>query len=372
MLAEKKALGRFLLIYILSTVFLVGIGEFFYYKFAYKNIIDSEIESIETEIKFFLEKNKGILIKIINSELTFSTNLKFAIYKNKKLVYSNFSPEKVFFDKKFWIKDNYIYYRYEMIKKWGRIDIIAQKPLNKRKLDFLYKNLLIFNIFFLFFLIFVSFWLGRVFLAPMKKVINNLENFIRDATHEMNTPISVILANVEMLDDINNKAVKRIENVALRLHRIFEDLKYVSLNHKRKKELKKFDLKEFVEKRLLFFESHIENKKLKIIKNCENFEIVFDEEDLIRVVDNLISNAVKYSPIDSQIEITVKKNLFCIKNVGKIKNIKNITKKFVREEKSEGGFGLGLYIVKKISEEYNLRLEIKNLNEKVVICLYFV
>ncbi|GAB6045130.1 copper-sensing histidine kinase CrdS [Caminibacter profundus] len=373
MLAEKKALRRFLLIYIISTILLVGIGEWFYYKFSYKNIIESEIKSIETEIKFFLEQNRGMIIKIINSEFTYSTNLKIAIYKNKKLIYSNFHPKKVYFDKKFWIEDNHIYYRYEMIKMWGRIDIVAQKLLNKEKFDSLHRALLIFNIFFLFFLIFISFWLGRVFLAPMKEVIKSLEDFIRDSTHEMNTPISVILTNIEIIKEKpNKKAIKRIENASMRLSKIFEDLKYIRLYHKKKKELKKIDLKELISRRILVFETQIENKNLKVVKNCENFEVVFDEEDLIRIIDNLLSNAIKYAPNNSTIEIKLKKGKFCIKNIGEIKNIENITKKFVREERSEGGFGLGLYIVKKIADEYKIKFEIRNIDKKVETCLYFV
>ncbi len=373
LLAEKKALRRFLLIYLVSTIFLIGIGEFFYYKLAYKNIIESEIKSIETEIKVFLEQNRGMFIKIINYKFTSPTNLKIVIYKDKKLIYSNFNPEKVYFDKTFWIKRKYIYYRFEMIKRWGIIDVIAEKPLNKTKFKILYKNLLIFNIFFLFFLTFVSFWLGRVFLAPMKEVINSLEDFIRDSTHEMNTPISIILTNIEMIKEKpNKKAIKRIENASMRLSKIFEDLKYIRLYHKKKKELKKIDLKELVSRRILVFETQIENKNLKVIKDCESFEVIFDEEDLIRIIDNLLSNAIKYAPNNSTIEIKLKKGKFCTKNIGEIKNIENITKKFVRENSSEGGFGLGLYIVKKIADEYKIKFEIRNIDKKVAVCLHFV
>ena len=63
MLAEKKALKRFLLIYIFSTLFLVGIGEWFYFKLSYKNIIESEINTIDTKIRLFLEKNGGMFKK---------------------------------------------------------------------------------------------------------------------------------------------------------------------------------------------------------------------------------------------------------------------------------------------------------------------
>jgi two-component system OmpR family sensor kinase len=82
-LAEKKALRRFLLVYILSTIFLIAIGEYFYYKLAYKNIIDNELNRLEKEIKEFLQKYRGKLLMIKNPK----TDLKMAIYVDKKLVF---------------------------------------------------------------------------------------------------------------------------------------------------------------------------------------------------------------------------------------------------------------------------------------------
>ena len=63
-----------------------------------------------------------------------------------------------------------------------------------------------------------------MFLKPMRDTLNSLENFIRDATHEMNTPISVILTNIEMLKMKNTdfKELRRIEFSAKRLEKIFK------------------------------------------------------------------------------------------------------------------------------------------------------
>ncbi|WP_156919077.1 sensor histidine kinase [Hippea sp. KM1] len=360
------------MIYIVSTTILIGIGEWFYYKISYKNIIENEIKSIETEIRLFLEQNKGMVLKIIEHKLR-PKNLKIAIYKNGKLIFSDLNCKKIHLNRKFWIKNGYLYYRYETLKRWGKVEIIAQKMLDKEKLVFLKRSLLAFNVFFLVFLTFISFWLGRVFLAPMKEVINNLEDFIRDSTHEMNTPLSTILTNIEILKEKpSKKAIERIEKASLRLNKIFDDLKYIKLHHKKKRDLKKINLKDFINKRITLFETQIEGKNLKIIKDCDNTETIFDEEDLIRLMDNLLSNAIKYAPCNSTITIRLKNGEFCIKNDGEIKNIKNITKKFTREEKVKGGFGLGLYIVKEITKEYKIKFEIKNIEGKVIVRLCFV
>jgi len=90
-----------------------------------------------------------------------------------------------------------------------------------------------------------------------------------------------------------------------------------------------------------------------------------DKEDLIRLFDNLLSNAIKYSKPNKTIHVKLN-NYFEVTNEGDIKNIKNITKKFVRENKNEGGFGIGLYIVKKIAENYNFEFSIYSNDGKVI------
>ncbi|MEO1959254.1 MAG: HAMP domain-containing sensor histidine kinase [Nautiliaceae bacterium] len=358
MSAEKTALKRFLALYLISTVLLVSIGEWFYYKLAKKEIIQKEKLVLKNQINEFLNKNPRLIRVIRGNSFNIPEGIKVLIYINDNLVFSNSSLLD--------LKEEYL-----ERKGWRKIKIVTTKEFPYEKLNEILKRLLIFNLFFLLFLVTVSVFLGKIFLAPLKKVINNLEEFIRDATHEMNTPLSIILTNIELLDE-ENKPIKRIKNAALRLNKIFEDLKYVRLYHKRKKEIKRIKLKKFLQQRIRLFESIIENKNLFIEIDADEVCLEIDREDLIRLFDNLLSNAFKYAPKHSTVKITLNKNFFCIKNEGEIKNINKLTHKFYRENKSEGGFGLGLYIVKTIGDEYSFKLKIENQNKKVNICLYFV
>ena len=65
--------------------------------------------------------------------------------------------------------------------------------------------------------------------------------------------------------------------------------------------------------------------------------------------------------------ITLKNGVLNIKNKGEIKNPEKLTAKFYRENKNEGGFGLGLYIVSKICETYGFKFEIYNDTDNVVV-----
>ena len=358
MLAEKKSLKRFLLVYIFSTMFLIAVGEWFYYKLAKEDIIQKEKIILKNQIVDFLNRNPFLMRAVRFKSFDIPKGMHILIYTDNNLLFAN-SP---MLD----LKEEY-----PVVKKWGKIKIVATEKFPYNELREIIKRLVIFNIVFIFFLILVAVFLGKIFLAPLKEVINNLENFIRDATHEMNTPISVILANVELLNE-ESKPIKRIKNAALRLNKIFEDLKFARLYHKRKKEINQVEISEFIKKRITVFENIIENKKITLRFNLKKIYLKIDKEDLTRLLDNILSNAFKYAPVNSTVCITLDENYICVENEGEIKNVNKLTEKFYRENESEGGFGLGLYIVKKIAAEYSFKLKIENKNSKVNVCLYFV
>ena len=231
-------------------------------------------------------------------------------------------------------------------------------------------KLIIFNIFVLIFIMIIASFLAKLFLRPMKKEIENLESFIRDVTHEIQTPIAIINSNIETLEmqNIKNKSLKRIKNASNRLSKIFDDLKYLKF---RKKNRININLKNFIQKKVEFFITQIENKNLKLEMNLYDKVLNIDEEDINKIVDNLLSNAIKYSPKSSTIKITLTNDYLEVENEGEIKNIDKITQKFYRENESEGGFGLGLYIIKNICEYYNFKLQISSKNQKVSIKINF-
>ena len=358
MLSEKRALKRFILIYLLTTIFLVGIGEVFYYKLAYNNLLKDEKLLLQKDLDNFLQENKYLMRAIKFNRFNNEKGVKYLLYFNGELISSN-------------SKKLDLTISHKESKKFGDIELIVTKKLNKDKLSSTIKDLILFNIFLSIFLVVVSIFLGRLFLAPMRESINRLEEFIADATHEMNTPITTILANIETLPT-TNKQIKRIKNSAIRLYKIFKDLKYLKLNHNRAKKIEEINFKDSLLNSLNLFNTAIENKNLKVQLSIEDLIIKIDQEDLDRLIENLLSNAIKYSPNDSTIYISLEDGVFCVKNRGEIENIENLTKKFYRENRSEGGFGLGLHIVYNIAKEYNYKLEIKNNNGYVNVCLYLV
>ena len=291
----KSSLYRFLALYLFSTFLLLGVGEFFYYQNIKKRILKTELQKLPPKIQ---------LLVIEDNELKL-----FLLYHSKE---------------------------FQKFKK----------------------TLLIFTFFIVMFIIFISILLGKIMLKPLKDNIKNLENFIRDATHEMQTPLAIINSNIEMLElkGIKTKELKRIEDASKRLSTIFNQLKFLNLKSSNPINL---DIDKILKERLEFFGLDGE------VKKCN---IKIDKEELIRIFDNILSNAKKYHK--KYIKVSLKNCIFEVRNDGEIKNISKIKTKFFRENEEEGGFGIGLFIVDEICKKYGFKFEIISTDE-VIVRIYF-
>jgi len=267
MLAEKKSFRRFLFVYIFSTLFLSGIGGYFYYQLTYNTIIENNVLKVRNNIHLFIEKNQEKHF-LKTGAIPEYNDTPIAIYINKVYVIGNFKPDHMDFTKEYWREQKHLYYIYHTHKKWGNMDFVSYKAISS-EINNLKKKLFIFFIFILLVIILVSIILGQIFLNPMKKSILLLEEFITDATHEINTPISNIVINIELLLALypefkNNEEMKKIVASSFRISKIFKDLSFVKLNHIPKREIKKISIDTILKERIAFFQTNMNNKNLQI------------------------------------------------------------------------------------------------------------
>jgi len=221
-------------------------------------------------------------------------------------------------------------------------------------------GLLILGIFALFFV--------RILLKPMKDSVNLLDNFIKDTTHELNTPISAILANVEMIDretmtTKNMKKIDRINIAAKTVSHLYQDLTFLSLGHNRSSNDEWVDLKALIQDRANYFYLLADSKKISCGLDLEDSKIFIDSAKIARIVDNLISNAIKYNRRSGDISIVLREDYFIVKDTGigmKTAQTEAMFERYSRFSSSEGGFGIGLNIVKAIADEYNLKIVVSS------------
>lgn len=207
----------------------------------------------------------------------------------------------------------------------------------------------------------VGFYLAKLFLKPIKDEREKINNFIKDTTHELNTPITAIMMSSEN-ENISNKQLERIRLSANRISEIYKDLTYIFLQNKEMVCHKEsLCLRELIEEQLQYFEPIIAKKRIELFTSLDAFEYTMNRDDFIRLFNNLISNAIKYNSIGGKIEIQLQKNVLKICDTGMgidADKINDIFKRYVRATKEQGGFGIGLSIVKHVCDDYKIFIEV--------------
>lgn len=219
------------------------------------------------------------------------------------------------------------------------------------------------------------------------------KEFIATISHELKTPITIISGQLEgMIYNVGK--YKDRETYLKKSYEATQELKYLV------DEMMKISKREILEKNLLIEnidfadllntllnrQSYLmEEKKLKLSCKIEkNLIIKADKEKITKVLNNLINNAIKYSPENERIIVkayktkTTKRIVFDIENTGvtiENKYLKEIFNPFYRIEKSRnrktGGSGLGLYIVSEILKSHNLQYKMESKKNSVSFIIYF-
>jgi len=217
-----------------------------------------------------------------------------------------------------------------------------------------------------------SFLLLRNFSRPFEQINLQLDNFIKDSMHEINTPLSIINLNTDLFASKygDNKYLKRIKSASKTLATIYNDMDYLVKEGRVKYQKSLLDFSQFIQNRVDYFQEIAQLKQIELHTNiCPHLEHMFSKTKLQRIVDNTISNAIKYSKDNSSIEIKLYKIeehiVFEVQDYGVgIKDTDKIFSRYYREDEAKGGFGIGLNIVKKIIDEENIQLKISSIFAK--------
>jgi len=235
-----------------------------------------------------------------------------------------------------------------------------------------WKNILGYGLFAFFLFLLFGLLLAKRFVKPMRDSIVLLDRFIKDTTHELNTPLSAILANIEMMDtdvmvEKNRTKLNRINIAAKTVSILYKDLTYLTLEQERENNDEVIELKALIEDRAEYFSILAQSKNIFCQLALEKTYLTIDRRKITRVIDNLISNAIKYNKRNGTIGITLQGRTLLIWDTGigiKEDNIPLVFDRYLRFNETEGGFGVGLSIVKTILDEYHIKIEINSTEGK--------
>lgn len=202
---------------------------------------------------------------------------------------------------------------------------------------------------------------------------NNLlkenKKFIADTVHQIRTPLTNIMMNGEMIkkfqkDKSMDVFIEQIDASINMLSNSYEDLAYLITSNSIEYKPKNIDLTKALKDRIKFFTT-ISKVNFKIIKEKLEDEIFININDieLERLIDNNLSNAIKYAFKDKDIQIILRKEynfaiLEFISFGNEIKNKKKIFHKNYREDEAKRGLGLGLFMVSNICNKYDIKYEV--------------
>jgi len=212
-----------------------------------------------------------------------------------------------------------------------------------------------------------------------QEILKSQKRFLRYAVHETNTPLAVIMANIELyeLEHGKNILMSNIEAATKNMYGIYDDLSYLAKKDKLVYSQQKIRLADFIQTRMEFFNivAHQSNLSFTFDNNCVEAEIFINETKLQRVIDNNITNALKYTKEYEVIKVSLySKNDYCIFDISShstiIKEPERIFNAYYRENFGQEGLGLGLRLVKNICDEENIKIVLESNEDKTSFTYY--
>lgn len=366
MRASTKSVIIFMVVYLGSLSILASWVGYLYYEDQKKSLIEKmrlemhyKARSINSQLEYYhLNQSEDFTF--------YEEGYGIALYdNNRNLIASTFTNEAIDFSQLFYAYDDEYYLVESLYNEYLDVKyIVIKKALDMNKLNEIKDQIVLIAIYSFIFLIFLALLLSKIMLYPIKKSIVSLRKFMKDATHEMNTPISTILMSFEHMDknNLNTKQLRSLDRIDIAtktLSSLYRDLSFASFHDYIQYEDTPIDVKEVVLERIKYMDTLIHFKELNITLKIEHKIINMDKRKLILLIDNLLSNAIKFSKKNGHIHIDLTEQYLSVKDNGlgiSKEDQKSIFKRFKSSDSLTGGFGVGLDIVSQICKEYHIKI----------------
>ncbi|EAI3906238.1 sensor histidine kinase [Campylobacter lari] len=389
----KRVAWQILSLYLVSVGSILVVLFGIWYAKLIEDLISEYSVKLRQEHRFVIlqmEKSRFEPIGKSAKKIAQISNVKFAIFDRTKVYFSNLDlPAQTTFFKlnnaniynnntliyvadinlnSLLLADNQNQSALEILGDVNRLRVLIQGDDISKELGFIRFKVALAMVLSLIFVSLVGYLILKFALKPLEARIRFLNNFIKDTTHEINTPISAILMSVESLERKKNfeeiKALKRVKIAALTLSHLYSDLTF--LNFSQAYEAKKdwIFLKNLIKERMEYFKIFLEQKNIDLELVLEdNGKIYANKEQFFKMFDNLVNNAIKYNIKNGHIKIALLEQKLIIADSGcgiAKENLANIFERYSRFNENQGGFGIGLSLVDKICKEHNIKIKVES------------
>ncbi len=203
----------------------------------------------------------------------------------------------------------------------------------------------------------IAWMLSKIFMRPLRQRVSRIESFINDVTHELNTPITSLSMAAEQASRTGACPQRILNHISIstrQLYDIYRSLSYLNFSpDTQTDEVSHVDA--VLRESLAYYEPLAQIKKITFDVRVEPCQYLIPSQQLSLLFGNLIGNAIKYSPALSVITVTLEEGICMIQDEGigiEKAQQEQIFEKFKRATRQSGGFGIGLSVVKSISQRY--------------------
>lgn len=267
------------------------------------------------------------------------------------------------------------------------IDTSYEKQLNEKIKTYFY----LFLVFHIFFLLTIFYFTKRyhetqeklnIQVKQEEELLDENSNFIKFMSEQIQTPLSVIFTNFSMIENsLKNDYIEYRRHVKAALGMLlnsYEDLHYLVERKKKHYPLQKIRIDLFLEQRVAFFEDIAKTHNRTIVSEIsQNIYGVFNEVELERLIDNNLSNAIKYAQAGTRILVKLTADevygYISFYSFGaEIQDKQKIFQRNFQEKKlTNKSLGLGLSMVESICKKYHISIELFYENNQNVFVYRF-
>ncbi len=354
---EKKSFYSFVTLYLVSSFLFVLLSGYWYYS-AQKNSLES---TTYYKLNHIADKLSGLIINAqMKGKILHLPNEEGYEYS---LISAN---EAAHFQTGYYEKNGYKVLVSDAPQEHLNIKYVVVKTNEyfQKLLELKKQVLMVMGISFVF-IVMISIILAKLFMKPVHQRMEQIESFVQDVSHELNTPITALKMSASRAIQKAVYDKKILTNISIstkQLESIYKSLTFLNFKQKQQ-EAEDVNLKNIVEQTIRYYHELTQAKYIKIQTQLEDvhFRVVPSRAEIL--FSNLLSNAIKYSMPQTAISIKLDKNSFTIEDEGvgiEAKKLDEIFEMYKRESDIAGGFGVGLSIVKQICDEYGIKIKVES------------